>query len=531
MLATDKSSEWLAKLGIDCILVEQKIIRIYECDGILKHSFEKNHKPSINQHLLRDGGIILKEITKEFAMTINGLPISTKSKLPVINPANEECIAYVPIATKSDLNDAVKAARESFPKWAALSQDERQAKLEVFADVISQNREEIAKLFTLEMGRPYNLALAEIDGAVTTCIALSKERLTREILEEKEDHYVEKYYSPLGVAGLIIPWNFPVSIAIRKITSALHTGNTVVVKPSPYTPLTMLRIGEIARDIFPQGVLNVVTGENELGQWMTEHPSINKISFTGSTVTGKKVMEGAAHNLKRITLELGGNDAAIVMEDADPKKFAEPVFWAAFRNTAQVCIATKRLYVHENIYDDFLAELVAFSKKVKIGDGFDPESQLGPIQNKMQFEKVKNLIQVTKNSGANIVLGGEIEGRPGYFVPITIVDNPPEDSAVVVQEAFGPVLPVLKYSDYDEVIERANNTEYGLGGSVWGKDLNKAKSIADRLDTGTVWINEAHVINPHIPFGGHKESGIGVENGVEGLKEYTNSKTIMIRKI
>ena len=195
-------------------------------------------------------------------------------------------------------------------------------------------------------------------------------------LNKKENHYIERYHTPLGVAGLIIPWNFPVSLAIRKITSALIVGNTVVVKPSPYTPLTMLRIGEIAKDIFPSGVLNVVTGENELGQWMAEHPDINKISFTGSTATGKKVMQSASIHLKRVTLELGGNDAAIVMEDANPKEIVESIFWAAFRNTAQVCVATKRLYVHEKIYDEFLTELVEFSKTVTIGDGLNPESDL-----------------------------------------------------------------------------------------------------------------------------------------------------------
>jgi acyl-CoA reductase-like NAD-dependent aldehyde dehydrogenase len=470
-------------------------------------------------------------ITKEFTMAINGLLVSTKHKVPVINPANEKVISHVPKATKDHLNHAVKAAKESFPKWCALSENERQAKLEAFADAIHQHRKEIAELFTLEMGRPYHSALVEVDGSVATCRALSKMRLEREILDEKEDHVVERYYSPLGVAGLIIPWNFPVSIAIRKITSALMTGNTLVVKPSPYTPLTMLRIAEIARNLFPPGVLNVVTGENELGEWMTDHPDIDKISFTGSTATGKKVMQGAAANLKHITLELGGNDAAIVMEDADPKELVEPIFWAAFRNTAQVCIATKRLYVHENIYGEFLSELIEFAKKVKIGDGFNPETQLGPIQNKMQFEKVKELIEETKKSGAKIAFEGEIEDKPGYFVPITIIDNPPEDSRVVVEEAFGPVLPVIRYSNYDEAVEKANNTHYGLGGSVWGKDLKLARSIADRLHTGTVWINEAQVLFPHVSFGGHKESGIGLENGLDGLREYTNSKTIMMKKI
>lgn len=472
----------------------------------------------------------MNTVTREFSMTINGKGVTADKTLQVLNPATEEVVAQVPDASQEDLNLAVRAAREAFPKWAALSVDERAAKLEEFADAFSKRSEELGKLFTLEMGRPLQGAIGEIIGAAKTCKALSQKRLPREVLEDKEHHFVERVYTPVGVAGLIVPWNFPVTLAIWKITPALLTGNTVVIKPAPSTPITALLLGEIARDIFPPGVLNVVSGGNELGQWMTEHPDINKISFTGSTATGKKVMQSASGTLKRVTLELGGNDAAIVLEDANPKEIVEPIFWAAFRNTAQVCIATKRLYVHEKIYDEFLKELVQFAKTVKVGNGLDPQSQIGPLQNNMQFEKVKELIEDTKKSGFNIVCGGEIEEGTGYFIPVTIVDNPPEDSRVVVEEAFGPVLPVLKYSDYEDVIVRANNTEYGLGGSVWGNDLDLARSIAERLDTGTVWINEAQVLSPHFPFGGHKQSGIGVEHSLDGIAEYTNSKTIMVKK-
>lgn len=472
----------------------------------------------------------MNTVTREFSMTINGKGVTSEKTIKVLNPATEEVVAQVPDATQEDLNNAVRAAREAFPKWAALSVDERAAKLEEFADAFSKRSEEIGNLFTLEMGRPLQGAIGEVIGAAKTCKALAQKRLPREILEDKEHHFVEKVHTPLGVAGLIVPWNFPVTLAIWKITPALLTGNTVVIKPAPTTPITALLLGEIARDIFPPGVLNVVSGGNELGQWMTEHPDINKISFTGSTATGKKVMKSASGTLKRVTLELGGNDAAIVLEDANPKEIVEPIFWAAFRNTAQVCIATKRLFVHEKIYDEFLKELVQFAKTVKVGNGLDPASQIGPLQNKMQFEKVKDLIEDTKKSGFNIVCGGEIEEGNGYFIPVTIVDNPPEDSRVVVEEAFGPVLPVLKYSDYEEVIARANNTEYGLGGSVWGNDLDRARSIAERLDTGTVWINEAQVLSPHFPFGGHKQSGIGVEHSLDGIAEYTNTKTIMVKK-
>lgn len=472
----------------------------------------------------------MTNLTKEFSMTIKGKGVFTTDTLPVINPANESVIAKVPNAGLSDLNNAVQAAREAFPSWSNLSVEERAAKLEEFAEAFYKQKDELAKLFTLEMGRPLKASYGEIKGAYLNCKEIASQRLPRTIIEDTEHHYVEQYHTPLGVAGLIVPWNFPVLLAIWKIAPALLTGNTVVVKPSPNTPLTALLLGEISRDIFPPGVLNVVSGGNELGQWMTEHSGINKISFTGSTATGKKVMQSASTNLKRITLELGGNDASIVLEDADPKKFVKPIFWAAFSNTAQVCIAAKRLYVHEKIYDEFLTEFVNFAKSVKIGDGMDQDSMLGPVQNKMQYEKVKELIEDTKRSGANIVCGGEVPEQSGYFIPITIVDNPPEDSRVVVEEAFGPILPILKYSDYDEVIERANNSSYGLGGTIWGQDINLAKSIAERLETGSVWINEAQILAPKYPFGGHKESGLGVEHSLAGLAEYTNSKTILIRK-
>ncbi len=470
------------------------------------------------------------KIEHEFKLLINGEAVTTESTLPVLNPATEEVIAYIPNASEHDLNEAVKAARSSFSGWVATKIEERDELLSKLGEVIYANREELATLLTLEMGKPQTAALREIMGAVHWLKEVSKQRLKREVIEETEEHFVERYHTPLGVVGAIVPWNFPVTIAMMKIAPALLAGNTVIVKPSPYTPLTTLKIGEIASGILPKGVLNVVSGSDELGRWITEHPDVNKVSFTGSTPTGKKVMQSAATNLKRVTLELGGNDAAILLPDVNPKGMAKRLFWAAFQNTGQVCVATKRMYVHEDIYDEFLAELVNYAKTVKVGDGTDPNTEIGPVQNKMQYDKVIELIEDTKRIGARIVQGGEVEDQPGYFIPVTIVDNPPEDSRVVVEEAFGPILPVMKYRDYDDVIARVNKSNSGLGGSVWGKDIELAQTIAERLETGTVWINEVAVISPHFPFGGHKESGLGIENSQDGLYEYTNSKTIMINK-
>jgi acyl-CoA reductase-like NAD-dependent aldehyde dehydrogenase len=276
-------------------------------------------------------------------------------------------------------------------------------------------------------------------------------------------------------------------------------------------------------------VLNIVSGGDELGARITTHPQIGKISFTGSTATGRKIMAAASGNLKRITLELGGNDAAIVLPDVDPKAIAPKLFWTAFQNSAQFCVAAKRLYIHEAIYDDLARELVDFARTIRVGNGLEQGTDLGPIQNRMQYEKLKNLLADIRESGASVLLGGEPEDRPGFFIPVTIVDNPKEDSRVVTEEAFGPVLPLLKFSDIDDVVERANRTEYGLAGSVWSADTARAEEIARRLECGTVWINEIHVFSPHIAFGGHKQSGIGIENSLDGLAEYTNAQTIMTK--
>jgi acyl-CoA reductase-like NAD-dependent aldehyde dehydrogenase len=274
-------------------------------------------------------------------------------------------------------------------------------------------------------------------------------------------------------------------------------------------------------------VLNVVSGGDHLGPWLTEHPGINKIAFTGSTATGRRVMQSAATNLKRVTLELGGNDPAIVLPDVDIPATAEKVFWVAFRNSGQFCIAAKRVYVHEEIYDAFSQALISYARTVKVGNGAEEGTKLGPIQNRMQFAKVNDLIASAKKDGLRFLLGGEPQNGPGYFVPVTIIDNPPEDARVVVEEAFGPVLPLLKFRDTDDVIRRANHSDYGLGASVWSRDVEKAKSIAQQLECGNVWINSVQWLSPHAAYGGHKQSGIGVEHALEGLLEYTNTQTIV----
>ena len=468
---------------------------------------------------------------EDYTHTINGESVTTLSTFKAYNPATEEVIANVPDATKEQLDAAVSAAELAFPKWRNLPVEERQAMVAKMGDAIEAHSEEFMRLLTKEQGKPRGGAEWEVFGSVAWCHAIATQSLPVHVVEETEGRKVETRRVPLGVVGGITPWNFPILLAVWKIAPALVAGNTMVLKPSPYTSLTTLKLGEICKDIFPAGVLNIVSGGNDLGAWITQHPKIRKISFTGSSATGSKIMASASGNLKRITLELGGNDPAIVLPDVDIKETAKQLFWAAFQNSAQFCVAAKRLYIHEDIYDELSHELVEYAKTIKVGDGSQQGTDLGPIQNKMQFEKLKDLFEDIKSNGQNVLLGGDIEDQKGYFVPVTIVDNPPEDSRIVTEEPFGPVMPLLKFNDLDDVIKRANDSEYGLAASVWGKDTKTAKEIAEQIEAGTVWINEIHSFGPHIAFGGHKQSGIGLENSLEGLAEYTNSQTIVTRDV
>ncbi|EQB12863.1 aldehyde dehydrogenase family protein [Sphingobium lactosutens] len=464
-----------------------------------------------------------------YTMTINGEPATSNAMFEAFNPASEDVIAMVPAASRAQLDEAVAAAKSAFPAWSNRPIAERQALVARIGEVIEEHAEEFMRLLTREQGKARAGAEWEIFGSVIWCKEIATQVLPVHVVEKTAGRTVETRRVPLGVVGGITPWNFPVLLAIWKIAPALVAGNTMVLKPSPYTPLTTLKLGEVLRDILPAGVLNIVSGGNEVGAWITSHPDISKISFTGSTATGRKIMESCSGNLKRLTLELGGNDPAIVLPDVDIEETAKQLFWAAFQNSAQFCVAAKRVYIHADIYDDLAAALVRYASTIKVGDGSHEGTDLGPIQNRMQFEKLKDLFADIHANNQKFLLGGDIPEGPGYFVPITIVDNPPENSRVVSEEPFGPVLPLLKFTDIDDVVSRANNTEYGLAASVWGKDIATARSVAERIEAGTVWINEIHSFSPHVAFGGHKQSGVGIENSLEGLAEYTNAQTIVTR--
>jgi len=471
-------------------------------------------------------------LERAFKLSIDGKLVDATRTFDVLNPATNKVIAQAPEGSPEQLEAAIAAAGKAFGPWSALPWAKRSAYIQAYADALEARRDELITLLTLEQGKPrHSMATSEVDAAIYWVREVAKRELPVETLEDTDQHVVEVHHTPLGVVGAITPWNFPVLLGLWKVAPCLVTGNTLVLKPSPYTPLTSLFFGEIAQQVLPPGVLNIVSGGNELGQQMTEHPALAKISFTGSTATGKRVMASGASNLKRITLELGGNDAAIVLDDADWEAIIPTLFWAAFGNSGQWCIATKRLYVHRSLHARFVEAFVNYASKQVVGDGMLPGSDLGPIQNRMQYDKLRSLFDDVREKGYRVPLGGTIdESLAGNFVPVTIVDDPPEDSRIVQEEPFGPILPIIAFDEIDEVVAKANATQFGLAGSVWGRDRERAIGVAKRLETGTVWVNEIHIHGIDIPFGGHKQSGMGVENGHEGLCEFTNTKTYMFKK-
>lgn len=467
----------------------------------------------------------------QYKNLINGEMVGTKDVLDVVNPANEEIIGQVPACGADELDQAVAAARAAFKEWRKKPIEERRKVIHAISATIKENSDELFRLLTSEQGKPHAQAQGEIIGAAMMAQAQSMLDLDDEINEDTEERLSRTRRVPVGVVGGIVPWNFPVMMAVQKIVPALLSGCTIVLKPSPFTPLTTLRLAELIKDVVPAGVVNIITGEDSLGPLITGHPDIDKITFTGSTATGKKIMEGASKDLKRITLELGGNDASIVLPDANVAKVAEQLFWSSFTNAGQICVAAKRIYIHEDIYDELSTAIAEYAKNVKVGDGAQQGTAVGPVQNKKQYERVLELVQDAKDNGYKFLVGGDHDPDiPGYYVPITILDNPPEDARIVAEEQFGPVMPLMKFSTTEEAISRANASEYGLAGAVWTANPEEGVRVAEQLETGTVWVNEFLHLSPNAPFGGHKQSGFGAEYGKEGLLEFTYPQVITVKK-
>ena len=388
-------------------------------------------------------------------------------------------------------------------------------------------------MLTLEQGKPLNGAGSrfELGGAAGWAGYTSTLSLPVKTIQDDDNARILQTRKPIGVVGSILPWNWPLMIGVWHVLPAIRSGNTVVMKPSPYTPLSTLRMAEIMNECLPPGVLNCVSGEDELGQWMTEHPDIQKIIFTGSIPTGKRVMSSSSATLKRLTLELGGNDAGIVLDDVDPATVAPGIIEGAFLNNGQTCAALKRLYVHESIHDELCEKLSEVANAVPMGDGLNEDNLQGPIQNKMQYDKVLGLYEDAKANGGKVLCGGKIPDEPGYFMPYTLMTNVTDGMRIVDEEQFGPLLPIIKYSDIDDVLEKANGLETGLGGSVWSSDIERASDIASKLECGTAWVNQHGPIAPNVPFGGVKCSGIGVEFAEEGLHEYTTIQVVNVTKV
>jgi acyl-CoA reductase-like NAD-dependent aldehyde dehydrogenase len=463
--------------------------------------------------------------TSEYSMLIDGAAAPTEATFDVINPATGEVYTQVPDATRAQMDAAMVAAQKAFVEW---QHDEklRREVMHACADALEAHAEEIGRAQTLEQGQPLANSVSQVKNSANNFRRYADLEVPRQLVQDDEEAYIEVVRRPLGVIACIKPWNAPVGQAVGCIAPAFRTGNTVVYKPSPYTPVSALALGEALRDVVPAGTLNVLTGQDPLGQWMTEHPIPRGISFTGSSPTGRKVNVMAAADLKRVVLELGGNDPAIVLDDVDPEELAQKLFWTAFRNTGQICMAAKRVYVPEALHDDIANALARIASETRTGDGLDPETQLGPLTNQMQFDRVKELVADALANGATALTGGHAIDRPGYFFEPTILTGVKEGTRIVDEEQFGPALPIMTYKTIEEAIERANATDYGLGASVWSADEERAAAVAERLESGNAWVNTHSQQSQNAPFSGVKYSGLGAQNGLWSIYAYTNPQTV-----
>ena len=473
-----------------------------------------------------------------FLNTLDGQQVASEQSFASINPATGETLGQVPISSKAQVAAAIAAARAAQPAWAARPDAERKALLMQVAEKIKANAPYLAEWVTREQGKPLGgVGPDQVPGSrfelwgceVWTQVPASLD-LPPEVAFEDETRRDEVHRKPYGVVAAVAPWNWPLLIAIWQIVPSLRTGNTVVIKPSEYTSIGTLELVRLISEVLPKGVVNTVSGPGEVGSWLVSDPGVDKIMFTGSERTGKRIAEAAARNMVPTTMELGGNDAAIVLPDADPQAMAMGLFWGAFLNMGQTCACAKRLYVHESKFEQTVEALKQIATSVPMGNGMDDGMVMGPIQNKMQFDKVVALVESAKQAGATIVCGGQAKGGAGYFYPLTLVTGLKDGDRLVDEEQFGPVLPIIKYSKVDDAIASANRLSAGLGASVWSSDPEAARAVASRIQAGTVWINQHGMIHPMVPFGGIKGSGYGVEFGVEGLKAMTRPQVISIKK-
>ena len=445
--------------------------------------------------------------------------------------ATGEPMGNAPVHGVDDLDRAVSEARAAQPAWAALGHSERSAILHRTADEIEANAEELARIIAQEQGKPLNGPGARFEaGACAAWIRKAADTvLEPEVVFESGESRSELHYVPLGVVGAIGPWNWPAMISIWQIAPSLRMGNTVVAKPSEYTPLSVLAVAALMNRHLPDGVLTVVSGGRDLGEALTGHLGIDKIMFTGSTKTGREIIKSSAGNLARLTLEMGGNDPGIILPGTDVKTIAENLFWGIFINTGQTCASLKRLYVHDSQYEEVVSTLADMAASMPMGPGLDEGNVLGPLSTRQQFDIVTRLVDDARARGARVVTGGEAAPELGpHFYRATVVADIDDGAPLVDEEQFGPAIPIMRYTDVDDAVARANASEQGLGASVWSADIDAAVAVAQRIDAGTVWINQHGTLNPDVPFGGVKGSGYGLEFGREGLKAVAAPKVITV---
>lgn len=465
----------------------------------------------------------------QFSNIIDGKTKLTSQTRHAINPANEEQLWTCPVSSIEDVDAAIQAAKRAAPSWAATSWAERQKCVRELGDALAGYAEKFAEILTLESGKPIAVARDEVGQAVNMLRGAAKHQLEDRIVEETKEHRLLTRYVPVGVCVGIVPWNFPLALLTFKLGPALVAGNPIIIKPSPFTPYSGLKLVELAQRFLPPGVAQVLSGGDDLGPLLTEHPGVDKVSFTGSTATGIRVLQSCSKTLKRVTLELGGNDPAIIYPDVDVQQVAAAIGTLALYNSGQVCIAIKRVYVHSSIYEAFSAALAQFIQSLAVGDGMDEKTQIGPVQNEMQYGKLQELVSSIKSDGLKTITGDldkAFTNTKGYFVNPIVIDNPPDDSRIVIEEPFGPVFPLLRWDDEEDVIRRANDSTNALGASIWSRDQTAASKVARKLQAGTVWINKHMELRPDAAFGGLKQSGLGCELGLEGLKAYCNVQTI-----
>ncbi|HEY3877110.1 MAG TPA: aldehyde dehydrogenase family protein [Trebonia sp.] len=460
-----------------------------------------------------------------FTMTIGGAAVESERLLDVDNPATGQTAFQVPDCGREQLEAAMDSAQKAFAGWRG-DAAQRRAVLYACAAAVEENAGELGRIQTIEQGMPLALSVEAARHAAATFRYYADLEIPRTRVKDDERERIDVVRRPLGVNLAITAWNGPVIQAVNNIAPPLWTGNTVVLKPSPFTPAASLALGAVLRDIVPPGVVNVVSGADPLGQWAVEHPVPRSVSFTGSVATGKRVNQTASGDLKRVLLELGGNDPLIVLDDVDPEEFAARLFPIAFRNSGQICQAPKRIYVPDKLHDEIAGALAARARAVRVGDGMETGTELGPITTAPQFERVKELVADALAGGATALAGGHPVDRPGYFFETTILTNLTDGTRIVDEEQFGPALPVIRYFGEADVIARANATSYGLGASVWSADPDRAQLIAEQLESGNAWVNTHGVRTNAAPFGGTKWSGLGHKNGLWTLDSLTDVQTV-----